>query len=41
MGGRRVLERRLDGKRPLGKTRRIWVDNIKMNLPEMRCGGMD
>ena len=41
VGSRRVLVRGADGKRPLGKTRRRWVDNIKLNLPEMGCGGMD
>ena len=29
------------GKRPLGSSRRRWEDNIKMDLQEMRCGGMD
>jgi hypothetical protein len=29
------------GKRPLGKTRRRWEDNIKMDLEEVGCGGMD
>jgi hypothetical protein len=28
-------------KRPLGRPRRRWEDNIKMDLREMRCGGMD
>jgi hypothetical protein len=31
----------LDGKRPLGKTRCRWEDNIKMDLQEVGCGGMD
>jgi hypothetical protein len=26
---------------PLGRPRRIWEDNIKMNLQEVACGGMD
>jgi hypothetical protein len=30
-----------EGKRPLGAPRRRWVDNIKVNLQEMGCGGMD
>jgi hypothetical protein len=30
-----------EGKRPLGRPRRSWEDNIKMNLQEMECGGMD
>jgi hypothetical protein len=29
------------GKRPLGKPRRRWVDNIKMDLKEVGWGGMD
>jgi hypothetical protein len=29
------------GKRPLGRPRRRWEDDIKMNLPELGCGGMD
>jgi hypothetical protein len=41
MEGRRVLVRRHDGKRPPGKTKRRWVDNVKMDLPEMGCGGVD
>jgi len=30
-----------EGKRPLGRPRRRWEDNIKMDLKEMGCGGMD
>jgi len=30
-----------EGKRPLGRPRRRWEDNIKMYLQEVRCGGMD
>ena len=30
-----------DGKRPLGRPRRRWEVNIKMNLQEGGCGGMD
>jgi hypothetical protein len=30
-----------EGKRPLGKPRHRWEDNIKMNLQEVECGGMD
>jgi hypothetical protein len=37
----RVLVGKPEGKRPLGRTRRRWVDNIKMYLQEMGCGGMD
>jgi hypothetical protein len=37
----RVLVRKPKGKRPLGRHRRRWEDNIKMDLQEMGCGGMD
>jgi len=37
----RVLVRKPEGKRPLGGPRRIWEDNIKMDLQEVGCGGMD
>jgi hypothetical protein len=30
-----------EGKRPLGRPRYRWEDNIKMDLKEMGCGGMD
>ena len=30
-----------DGKRPLGRPRRRWEDNIKMDLQKVACGGMD
>jgi len=30
-----------EGKRPLGRPRRIWEDNIKMDLQEVRCVGVD
>jgi hypothetical protein len=30
-----------EGKRPVGRPRRRWVFNIKMNLLEVGCGGMD
>jgi len=29
------------GKEPLGRPRRRWEDNIKMDLQEVGCGGMD
>jgi hypothetical protein len=29
------------GKRPLGRPRLRWKDNIKMDLEEVRCGGKD
>ena len=30
-----------EGKRPLGRPRRRWEDDIMMDLREVRCGGMD
>jgi hypothetical protein len=30
-----------EGKRPLGRPRRRWVDNIKMDLGEIGWDGMD
>jgi hypothetical protein len=36
-----VLVGKLEGKRPLGRSRRRWEDNIKMDLQEVVCGGMD
>jgi hypothetical protein len=30
-----------EGKVPLGRSRRRWEDNIKMDLLEVECGGMD
>ena len=29
------------GKRPLGRLRRRWEDNIKMDLQEVGCGDID
>jgi hypothetical protein len=37
----RVLVEKPEGKRPLGRPRRRWGDNIRMNLQEVGCGGMD
>jgi len=37
----RVLVGKPEGKRPLGRPRHKWEDNIKMDLQEVRCGGMD
>ena len=37
----RVLVGNLKGKRPLGRPRRRWEDNINMDLQEMGCGDMD
>ena len=30
-----------EGKRPLGRPRRRWEDNIRMNLQEVGCAGVD
>ena len=37
----RVLVGKPEGKRPLGRPRRRWDYNIKMDLQEVECGGMD
>jgi len=37
-GASRVWVRKNDGKRPLGKRRRRWKDNIEMNLQEVELG---
>jgi hypothetical protein len=37
----RILVRKPDGKRPLGRPRRRWVDNIKLDLREIGWNGMD
>jgi hypothetical protein len=36
----RILVRKPEGKRPIGRPRRRWVDNIKMDLREIEWGGM-
>ena len=37
----RVLVGKPEGKRPLARPRRRWEDNIKMDLQEVGCWGMD
>ena len=37
----RILVGKHEGKRPLVRPRRRWVDNIKMDLQEVEYGGMD
>ena len=37
----KVLVGKPEGKRPLGRPRRRWEDNIKMDLQEVLCGRMD
>jgi len=45
MGERRdvysVLMGKPEGKRPLGRPKRRWDDNIKLDLQEVGCGSMD
>jgi hypothetical protein len=36
----RILVGKPEGKRPLGRTRRWWVDNIKMDLRKIGWGGL-
>jgi hypothetical protein len=36
----RILVGMPEGKRPLGRPRRRWLDNIKMDLREIRWDGM-
>ena len=37
----KVLVGKTEGKRPLGRPRRRREDNIKMDVQEVGCGGMD
>ena len=37
----RVFVGKPEGKTPLGRPRRRWEDNIKMDLQEVGCGSMD
>jgi len=37
----RVLVGKHEGKKPLGRPRRRWEDNIKMDIQEEGCGVMD
>jgi hypothetical protein len=39
-GAYRILVGRPEGRRPLGRPRLRWEDNIKMDLQEVRRGGM-
>jgi hypothetical protein len=36
-----VLVGKPEGRRPVGRPRRRWKDNIRMELQEVGCGGMD
>jgi hypothetical protein len=37
----RILVRKLEGKRPLRRPKRRWVDNIKMDLRDIGWDGVD
>jgi hypothetical protein len=37
----RILVGKPEGKKPLGRPRRRWEDNIKMAFQEVGCEGMD
>jgi hypothetical protein len=37
----RALVGKPEGKRPLGRPRRRWEDNIDMDLQKVGCGGVD
>jgi hypothetical protein len=37
----RILVEKSEGKRPLGRPRRRWVDNIKIDLRDIGWDGMD
>jgi hypothetical protein len=39
-GAYRNSEGESEGKRPFGRPRRRWEDNIKMEIQEVGCGGM-
>jgi len=36
-----VMVGKPEGKRPLGRTRHRWEDNIKIDLQEVECGDVD
>jgi hypothetical protein len=40
-GAYNILVWRPEGRRPLGRPRRRWKDNMKMDLGEIRFGDMD
>jgi hypothetical protein len=40
-GAYRIFVGRPEGRRPLGRPRRRWEDNIKMDIEEVGWGGMD
>jgi hypothetical protein len=40
-GAYRIFVGRPEGRRPLGRPRRRWEDNIKIDVQEVGWGGMD
>jgi hypothetical protein len=38
---RRLLVEKLEGKRPLGRTRRRWIDKVETDLGKIGWNGMD
>jgi hypothetical protein len=40
-GAYRVLVGKPEGKRPLGRPRRRWEDNMKKDFQEVECGCID
>jgi hypothetical protein len=36
-----ILVGKPEGKRPLGRPRRRWENNVRMDLNEIRCEGVD
>jgi len=40
-GDYRILVGKLVGKRPFGRPRRRWDDNIKMDFQKLGCVGVD
>ena len=41
MGLHRIMVEKPEGRKPLGRPRRRWEDNIKMDFQEVGCGGMN
>jgi hypothetical protein len=41
IGVYKVLVGKPEGKRPLGRTRRRWEENIEMDFQKVGCGGVD
>jgi len=41
IGVNRLLVGKPEGNRPLGRLRRRWEDNIKIDLKGVECGGME